>query len=100
MNYGLRLRIFCKAATIPPFMDGRIPSPRPGDRYGEDAVSPLTLLRWGLGLTIAALVTVVPYGYYRWEYTFSKRLRQVVPGRVYRSGQLTADGFAAAVNRF
>jgi hypothetical protein len=50
-----------------------------------------------LGLGIAAMLTVVPYVYYRWEYTHSKRLREVVPGLVYRSGQMTADGFADAV---
>jgi protein tyrosine phosphatase (PTP) superfamily phosphohydrolase (DUF442 family) len=40
------------------------------------------------------------YVYFRSVYTHSKRLREIVPGRVYRSGQLTADGFANAVDRF
>jgi protein tyrosine/serine phosphatase len=48
-------------------------------------------------LLIALLVLVFPYFFYRWEYTHSKRLRVVVPGRVYRSGQMTASGFAEAV---
>lgn len=56
--------------------------------------------RWAFGLGIAALLTVVPFSYFRWSYTYSKRLREVVPGRVYRSGQMTADGFAEAVARF
>lgn len=59
-----------------------------------------TFARWTLGWTIAILVTVVPFFYYRWCYTYSKRLREIVPGRVYRSGQLTADGFAEAVKRY
>ena len=59
-----------------------------------------TFARWTLGCTIAILVTVVPFFYYRWCYTYSKRLREIVPGRVYRSGQLTADGFAEAVKRY
>jgi protein tyrosine phosphatase (PTP) superfamily phosphohydrolase (DUF442 family) len=52
------------------------------------------LVRWSLGLGIAALLTAGPFYYYRWEYTHAKRLREVDPGRVYRSGQMTADGFA------
>lgn len=56
--------------------------------------------RWTLGLGLAAFVTIAPYVYYRWEYTHSKRLRVVVPGRLYRSGQMTAAGFREAVQRF
>src|SRR5205807_2661750 len=37
---------------------------------------------------------------FRYVYTFNKRLREVVPGRFYRSGQMTAPGFADAVARF
>lgn len=54
-------------------------------------------VRWTLGITLALFVTVVPFFYYRWCYTYSKRLREIVPGQVYRSGQMTADGFAEAV---
>ncbi len=57
-------------------------------------------VRWFLGLGVAALVTVVPFLYYRWEYTHNKRLRVVEPGRVYRSGQLTVAGFREAVARY
>jgi hypothetical protein len=53
-----------------------------------------------LGLGITALLTVLPFLVYRYEYTFGKRLREVVPGRIYRSGQMTAPGFAQAVERF
>jgi protein tyrosine/serine phosphatase len=57
------------------------------------------LLRWMLGAAMAVLVTVVPFVFYRWEYTHSKRLREVVPGQFYRSGQMTASGFVDAVQR-
>ena len=57
-------------------------------------------LRWIFGLLIGALVTVAPYLYYRYEYTFAKRLRVVDPGRVYRCGWMTAPGFRAAISRY
>jgi hypothetical protein len=57
-------------------------------------------LRWLVGLLIALMLTVVPFYYYRWGYTHSKRLRPVVEGKVYRSGQMTAAGFAEAVDCF
>jgi hypothetical protein len=56
-------------------------------------------MRWFLGLAIALMLTVVPFYYYRWGYTHSKRLRPVVEGKVYRSGQMTAPGFIEAVDR-
>lgn len=55
--------------------------------------------RWGLGIVIAVMIAAVPYTYYRWEYADHKRLREVTPGRVYRSGHLTAVGFAEAAKR-
>jgi hypothetical protein len=58
------------------------------------------LWRWLIGLGITFLLTVVPFVYYRYEYTYGKRLREVVPGQIYRSGQMTAPGFAEAVERF
>jgi hypothetical protein len=63
-------------------------------------VSTSALLRWALAATIAAVVLVLPVGFYRCVYVHGKRLREVSPGRVYRSGQMTADGFAEAVARF
>lgn len=50
----------------------------------------------GLMLTLAAW----SYFYFRASYFHAKRLRVVEPGRFYRSGQLSADGFADAVRRF
>lgn len=59
-----------------------------------------TALRWALGLTIAALLTVAPFVYYRVEYTTGKRLREVRRDVLYRSGQMTEEGFADAVARY
>jgi hypothetical protein len=51
-----------------------------------------------MALVIATLVAGAPILYYRYSYTFAKRLRPVdeVKG-VYRSGCLTADGLAHAI---
>jgi tyrosine-protein phosphatase SIW14 len=58
------------------------------------------VLRWALASALVAIVGVAPFVYFRWQYDYAKRLREVVPGRVYRSGQLTADGLADAVARY
>ena len=57
-------------------------------------------VRWMLAGTIVFLVAVVPVGFYRAVYAHGKRLREVSPERVYRSGQMTAPGFAEAVDRY
>jgi tyrosine-protein phosphatase SIW14 len=57
-------------------------------------------LRWLLIAGILVLIAVVPVVCYRDVYAHSKRLREVEPGRFYRCGQLTADGFADAVSRY
>jgi lipopolysaccharide export system permease protein len=54
------------------------------------------IVRWALAAAVVALVTVVPFVHYRALYAHSKRLREVEPGRVYRSGQMNADGFRDA----
>jgi tyrosine-protein phosphatase SIW14 len=59
-----------------------------------------TFVRRFLAGAVACLVIIVPFVDYRYQYTFAKRLREIVPDRVYRSGQLTAPGFANAVRRF
>ncbi len=58
------------------------------------------VLRWALGLGIAAMLTIGPFVYYRVQYTTHKRLRVVTPGVLYRSGQMTDEGFADAVARY
>jgi tyrosine-protein phosphatase SIW14 len=55
------------------------------------------------GLLIAGIlliIVVAPAVHFRKVYAGSKRLREVEPGKAYRSGQLTADGVAEAVERF
>jgi tyrosine-protein phosphatase SIW14 len=59
---------------------------------------PVTL-RWVFGLTLAAFVIVVPILRYRAVYDHGRRLREVEAGVLYRSGCLTAGGFADAVQR-
>jgi tyrosine-protein phosphatase SIW14 len=56
-------------------------------------------VRWTLIGVIVFIVGVVPVVYFRYVYTHSKRLREVTAGKVYRSGQMTVDGFADAVQR-
>jgi protein tyrosine/serine phosphatase len=58
------------------------------------------LVRWALAFAVAVPVTVVPVAFYRVVYVHGKRLREVSPGRVYRSGQMTAEGFRDAVDRY
>jgi hypothetical protein len=53
-----------------------------------------------VGALAVLLLGVAPFVFYRMVYTHGKRLRVIVPGRVVRSGQMTADGFADAVARF
>jgi protein tyrosine phosphatase (PTP) superfamily phosphohydrolase (DUF442 family) len=57
-------------------------------------------LRWLLIVGIVALIAVVPVVCYRDVYAHNKRLREVDPGKFYRCGQLTADGFREAVARY
>lgn len=48
-------------------------------------------------LALLVFVIVAPTWYYRAQYDYAKRLREVEPGKVYRSGQLTGKGFRDAV---
>jgi protein tyrosine phosphatase (PTP) superfamily phosphohydrolase (DUF442 family) len=50
--------------------------------------------------SLVAIVVVAPIIHYRDVYTHDKRLRVVIPGKLYRSGQLTAAGFKEAFERF
>jgi tyrosine-protein phosphatase SIW14 len=57
---------------------------------------------WRHGLTVLMMVVVVwaIFAYYRAEYNHARRLRIVTEGKLYRSGQLTANGFREAFFRF
>jgi tyrosine-protein phosphatase SIW14 len=57
------------------------------------------LVRWGVGLTLAALIFVIPFFHYRASFERTKRLREVTPGVFYRSGQMTVEGYEDAVER-
>src|SRR5262249_48160148 len=46
---------------------------------------------------VIGIVGLAPVLFYRSVYAHDKRLREVVPGLVYRSGQLTVEGFTDAV---
>jgi protein tyrosine phosphatase (PTP) superfamily phosphohydrolase (DUF442 family) len=56
--------------------------------------------QWTLAILMIVGLVAIPFAYYRWQYEHSKRLRVVVDGKVYRSGQLTADGLDDAIDRF
>jgi protein tyrosine/serine phosphatase len=59
--------------------------------------------RWWTALLVGVIAVLLfglaPYLTFRYVYTHAKRLREVVPGRVYRSGQMTAEGFTEAITR-
>jgi protein tyrosine phosphatase (PTP) superfamily phosphohydrolase (DUF442 family) len=48
---------------------------------------------------VVVLTVVVPLVHFRYIHARDKRLREVEPGRVYRSGQMNADGFRDARDR-
>src|SRR5688572_14674544 len=60
----------------------------------------LNVLRWILALFVAVLIIGPPLIAYRLQYIHAKRFREVIPGRIYRSGQMTASGFRDAVDRY
>src|SRR5581483_105769 len=58
------------------------------------------LTRWSIVTALIVVIVVAPIVYFRCIYDTYKRLRVVEPGRVYRSGQMTAEGFADAIERY
>lgn len=55
------------------------------------------------GLAVTLVVAVIGLGlfhFYRSVWEKGKRLRVAVPGKLYRSGQMTEEGFADAVRRY
>jgi hypothetical protein len=57
------------------------------------------LWRGALVAGVVLIVIVVPVVCYRMVYAHDKRLHEIIPGRIYRSGQLTAEGFTDAHRR-
>jgi len=58
------------------------------------------LLRYALGAGVVAVALVPPVALYRAQYIHAKRFREVEPGKLYRSGQMTAAGFRETVERY
>ncbi len=58
------------------------------------------LLYTALAVAVAGVVAAPPLLLYRAQYATAKRLREVTPGRFYRSGQMNAAGFRYAIDRF
>lgn len=58
------------------------------------------LLCYALGAAAAAVALVPPVALYRAQYIHAKRFREVEPGKLYRSGQMTAAGFREAIERY
>jgi protein tyrosine/serine phosphatase len=57
-------------------------------------------VRWALAAAVILLIVAPPFALYRAEYARAKRFREVTPGRVYRSGQMTAAGLRETIDRF
>jgi tyrosine-protein phosphatase SIW14 len=57
------------------------------------------LLSYALGLSAAAVALGPPVALYRAQYIHAKRFREVEPGKLYRSGQMTAAGFRETIER-
>lgn len=57
------------------------------------------LLQYALGLGVVAVALVPPVALYRAEYINAKRFREVEPGKLYRSGQMTAAGLREIVEQ-
>jgi tyrosine-protein phosphatase SIW14 len=56
--------------------------------------------RWLLAGVVAAVVAVPPVALFRANYAHAKRLREVTPGKFYRSGQMTAAGLRETIERY
>jgi protein tyrosine phosphatase (PTP) superfamily phosphohydrolase (DUF442 family) len=63
---------------------------------GAKTLAKNAVLRWAFGLTLATLIVAIPVVYYRAVYNHDRRLREVKPGVLYRSGCLTVEGFKKA----
>ena len=59
-----------------------------------------TWLYRGLSFVILTMMIAVPFLHYRATYAHAKRLRVVTPQLFYRCGQLTADGFREAIQKY
>jgi tyrosine-protein phosphatase SIW14 len=60
----------------------------------------LNVVRWIMATLAVLLATVPPVALYRYQYVQAKRFHEVIPGRFYRSGQMTAAGFREIVEKY
>jgi hypothetical protein len=60
----------------------------------------LTAVRWVLATTAFLVAIGPPFAYFRYRYVEAKRLREVAPGRLYRSGQMTEQGLREAIEKY
>jgi protein tyrosine/serine phosphatase len=60
----------------------------------------LNVVRWVLAAVVVLLVLGPPLALYRFQYIHAKRFREVTPGKLYRSGQMTADGLRETIRRY
>jgi tyrosine-protein phosphatase SIW14 len=58
------------------------------------------LLGWVLGAVAAGVAIGPPVALYRAQYVHAKRLREVEAGKLYRSGQMTSEGFRETIERY
>lgn len=54
---------------------------------------------WAFGGLVVLGVAAAPIIQFRWHYSDHKRLREVAAGKLYRSGQMTAEGMTDTVQR-
>jgi protein tyrosine/serine phosphatase len=59
-----------------------------------------SFVRMALVAVIVLVIFVLPVIHFRAVYAHGKRFREVTPGLVFRSGQLTGDGFRDFLHRF
>lgn len=57
-------------------------------------------VRWTMGTLLALLILGVPLLHHRMTYVNIKRLRVATPGKVYRSGCMTASGFEDTIRKY
>lgn len=58
------------------------------------------LLYYALGAGVFAVAVGPPVALYRAQYIHAKRFREVEPGKLYRSGQMTAAGFRETIQKY
>jgi len=71
-----------------------------GRNRGKSVLLSSKHARWLLGILVVVIIVDVPLLHHRYRYQHSKRLREVSPGKVYRSGAMLADGFRETFERY